>query len=109
MPALATTTTVQLSGPLTIAQGMGIRSSLQTALDSGQDIVLELDNNTGFDLAMVQLLCAAHLSAIQRGQKLWLPAGLPADAQQLLQQAGFAGRQSCAAHGDQGCLLDSPR
>jgi len=96
---------VRLEGDLTIAGIEQMQSTLQTALNSGVDINLDLDPESPCDLSLVQVLCAAHMSAQRRGQRIQLIVPLPPAAIELLQRVGFAGEYSCGLYTDHGCLL----
>lgn len=106
LPAtLESSTYVRLDGPLTIAAVDTMQTALLSALDSGDDLDLELDESSPCDLALVQVLCAAHLSAMRRGQKIRLTGSLPAAVLEMLQRVGFDKDFSCGAYTDHGCLL----
>jgi len=96
---------VRLEGQLTMECIGQMQSTLLTALNSGADINLDLDPESPCDLALIQVLCAAHLSAQRRGQRIQLIVPLPPAANELLQRVGFAGECSCGRYSDHGCLL----
>jgi len=98
---------VRLDGPLTLCEIERMQSILLHALESGSDIALDLEQEGPCDLALVQLLCAAHLSAQRRGVKIALISPLPPAAAELLQRVGFQQEYSCGAYSDRGCLFNT--
>lgn len=96
---------VRLEAPLTMAAIDRMQSTLQAALDSGVDINLDLDPEAPCDLSLIQVLCATHLSAQRRGQRIHLVTPLPPAALEMLQRVGFSGEYSCGIYTDHGCLL----
>ncbi len=56
--------TVVINGDMTIENAAEIRSALLQALSGGGRLLLDMRKVTGIDLAGLQLLCAAHRSAI---------------------------------------------
>ena len=92
------------NGDLTIARAKDFRDALVTSLAKANEIELNLVDVTNIDLACLQLMCAAHLSATKEGKSLTIkdPA-LPVftEAREL---AGFNYSKPCRHVSTNDCL-----
>lgn len=70
MPEQTAVCQVALCGELTISAAVAVRDELLQALDTGDEIEVDLAQVAEFDSAGIQLLIAAKREAAQRGKKL---------------------------------------
>lgn len=81
-----------------------LREALLQALADHAGLKVHLEQEPPFDLALAQLLCAAHRSAARSGKALQLAAPWSAAALQALERMGLRGAADCPV-GD--CLWGS--
>ena len=79
---------------LTAARAAEIRDALLTQLGSGGDLELDLSAVTEVDVAGLQLLCAAHRSAVAAGREL-VVAGASEALREALRVSGLATAAGC--------------
>lgn len=63
---------VAIGRDLTINRVMDLKEEIMTALEEAETVVLELDEVTDVDAVGIQLLWAAHRSAVEAGRELIL-------------------------------------
>jgi len=85
---------VHLGGALTIQEVAELKLVLQQALGQSDRVVVDCSQAQKTDLPWLQLLCAAHRSAVRAGKSLVL-ANLPKVMQALKAEAGFDRHCSC--------------
>lgn len=83
--------TVQLAGSLSIRDAADTLDKVKAALAGADSLTIDCSALTGADLSIVQLLAAAHKTAVAAGKPLHLraPAGGALDI--LLRRAGLRG------------------
>jgi anti-anti-sigma regulatory factor len=100
---------VRITGSFDIVQIEEAHTRLQEALASHRQVVLDLSEALGIDLAGLQLICAVHRTALEAGINfsLALPASpCLADCARL---AGFSSLATCNDNGNTTCLwIDAP-
>lgn len=70
--------TLALGGALTIESAAELKAALLRALDEAPVVALRFEDDARPDVSCVQLLCAAHRSAMRRGTTFALRGPLPA-------------------------------
>ena len=63
---------VKLDGDLTVARAVDLKGALVTSLSKATEIEINLAEVTYIDLACLQLMCSAHLTAFKEGKTLFL-------------------------------------
>jgi len=97
------TTTLFISGPMTIEDAANLKTSLVDALTSSLLIEVDLSAADAIDLSCLQVLCSAHRAAVQAGKKLSVRS--QADALiTCLEDAGFPRHSGCLQKEGEPCL-----
>lgn len=94
---------VTIEGALTLPYISELRDALLRSVRSADDIVIDLREVTDLDVSGLQVMCAAHKSAIRLGKRLSL-AVPPAAVMDLAGSAGYARQASCISGADGRCL-----
>ena len=95
---------VVVSGDMTIQNAGEIRNLLLEAFSGGEGVCLEMDKVAGVDLAGLQLLCAAHRSAMT-DKKHFSVSGIYNEAiKTVIMDAGFPRRSGCVEDIDKTCV-----
>ena len=99
------------TGELTIRRAEELRTVLTGALAGAETVSLDFVGVTAADLSFLELLCAAHRSAMRLNKRLTFVSALPESIGQTVAKAGFARRTCCfSRHSDcnpnceKGCL-----
>ena len=85
---------LSLSGELTLLEAAQLKVELIQILDSSERVTIDTQTLEGIDLACLQVLCAAHRSAMERGRQLALS---PPSCEVITATAGQAGLMRCRA------------
>ena len=96
--------TVTLRGDLSLTRGRELRELLLKALREGGEAVLEFSEYTGADLSFLQLLCAAHRTAVRMGSSLRLGSSMPREFFETARAAGYLRDKCCTYSNDESCL-----
>ena len=94
-PAAATLT---LTGDLTIEKARELHQKLLTALEQTQNLTIKFEGVTRVDLAFLQLLGAAHRTALKTDKFFRVEQDPSENLCRQIEEAGF--------RRDQGCTLD---
>jgi anti-anti-sigma regulatory factor len=95
---------VVVSGDMTIQNAGEIRNLLLEAFSGGEGVCLEMDKVTGVDLAGLQLLCAAHRSAMT-DKKHFSVSGMDIEAlKSVVRDAGFPRHSGCVRDTGKTCI-----
>jgi anti-anti-sigma regulatory factor len=97
--------TLVLDGDCTLDRAHEFRSLLLDALKTDGDLLLNLDNATEVDLSLLQLLCAAHRSAVGCGKQLLVKSKPSTAFIEAAQGAGFLRTMGCQGALNKGCLF----
>ena len=94
---------LNLSGSLTVKNAAGIRDDLLKALDGNNIINIHLEEVSEVDLSSLQVVCAAHRYALAKGKTFNLndPDGILISAGRA---AGFSDGEKCRFAKDNECL-----
>ncbi len=95
---------VMLSGSLSLRSASEIRQRLLAALDEADTVKLLLRDIEDVDLSLVQIICAAHRSAILKNKSLILQNDLPEMFVQIIEDAGLDGHIGCSAEEKECCV-----
>lgn len=85
---------LRLEGEVTVESAGELRQALLQALEGGGGIVVDCGGATSIDLSTLQLLCAAHRTAITLGKDLALDGCEDALAR-AVEEAGFRRQRAC--------------
>ena len=100
----ATVREVVLSGSLSLRSASEIRQRLLAALDEADTVKLLLRDIEDVDLSLVQIICAAHRSALLKNKALVLQDKLPEMFAQIIEDAGLKGHIGCSADEKECCV-----
>ena len=95
---------VILSGSLVLSSAGDSRAQLLQALDESDIVHLMLKDVTEVDLSLVQIICAAHRSALQRKKSLFLQKDLPDSFVQIIEDAGLQDHIGCSSGTCENCV-----
>ena len=96
--------TVQLSGKATVAGAADLKRVLVEALDSADEVILDVGGITACDPSFFQLLCAAHQSSAVLGKMLGVAPDDLGGLRDLAEISGcYPASGCCRVQG--GCLL----
>jgi anti-anti-sigma regulatory factor len=93
-----------IGGEMTILNAGEIRNALLVAFSEGEEVCLDLGKVTEVDLAGLQLLCAAHRTAMA-DKKQFSISGIDNEVIEcVIQDAGFLRHTGCAEDVDKTCV-----
>jgi anti-anti-sigma regulatory factor len=92
-----------IEGALTLPYINEIRDTLLGTMRQADDIVIDMHAVTDLDVSGLQVMCAAHKSAVSLGKRLAL-AGAPPGVTEAAGRAGYARRSSCINGAEDRCL-----
>jgi anti-anti-sigma regulatory factor len=96
--------TLKITGNATISEAFALREALIEALKGGGELEVDVTGLTGVDLAGLQLLCAAHQSAEQAGQRFEVIDQGNEIFRQVVADAGFQRHVGCACDITSSCI-----
>ncbi len=102
--ALPNTEVIKITGNLTIENIQEIYQLLTAAIDNTQKVSLIFENVTAVDLSFVQLLCAAHRTAVNAGKSTTLSSLCPEGLKTTVRELGFIQEQGCVLDSQCSCL-----
>lgn len=91
-------------GRLSIEEVIPLRDGLLAALNQHAEVSIDVGGVASFDLACLQLLCAACGSAAIRDKKLRLHGAANPALAQILAENGLNYRENCLRSRSCGCL-----
>jgi anti-anti-sigma factor len=97
---------LSLSGELTLLQAAQLKAELLQALASSERVTIDIQALEGIDLACLQVLCAAHRSAVGRGRQLALSPPSCEAITTTADQAGLMRCHACTGTGENICFLN---
>ena len=92
-----------LSGDSGLSCAGELRETLAVALDAARELVVDAAAVTDADVSTIQLLCAAHKTAVKRGKRLEL-RHIPEAIGRVARDGGFLRREGCLQNPDRDCL-----
>jgi len=94
----------ELRGPCTVEEAGRIRSLLVEQMREKDRLALNLEAVGSADLSFLQILCAAHKSALHAKKTIVVDGALPESLIQKVREAGFASRRECGPDLNKDCL-----
>jgi anti-anti-sigma regulatory factor len=95
---------LKLSGSLTIGQAAGFKEALLAALEAASGLLLDLSGVRESDLTGLQLLCAAHQSALAGGKRFTIKYGADPVYHEVVRNAGFRRQVGCSGDDSGSCI-----
>jgi len=95
---------LKVSGGVTIGHACGFHEALVAALDGASELQVDLSGVTDIDLTGLQLLCAAHQSAVQVGKWFHISDGGNMTFRDMAAGAGFQRHVGCARDISYSCI-----
>ncbi|MBJ6723138.1 STAS domain-containing protein [Geomesophilobacter sediminis] len=95
---------VKLSGSLTIAHADLLKKELLEALETANEVVVDLSAVDEVDLTGLQLLCAAHQSARNRDKVFRVVDQGNKNYRDVVANAGFERHVGCARDNSSSCI-----
>jgi anti-anti-sigma regulatory factor len=96
--------TITVRGAIGIAGACMLRDALLPIQDRWSSLIVNLEDMTEIDVSGLQLLCAAHRTAVKLHKQVTLTGHLAESVHQSAANAGFLKEQACAMGGGQACL-----
>ena len=90
------TSALVFSGNLTLHTATEVKKDLIEALTSSAAVQVSFKDVSEVDLSFVQLICAAHRSAVTDGKKIEFPVQWPEAFVNLTQESGLNGHVGCS-------------
>jgi ABC-type transporter Mla MlaB component len=79
-----------MEGDLTIERAAELKGMLLDALKSSASVIIHFKENSKTDVSFLQLVCAAHRSALSFGKHLKLSRTIPETLLQEIRSVGYA-------------------
>lgn len=95
---------LKVTGDVTIADACGFHEALLAALSETSELQVDLTETTGMDLTGLQLLCAAHQSAVLGGKWLHINDEGNMIFRDIAAGAGFRRHTGCARDTSFSCI-----
>ena len=95
---------LSLSGELTLLHAVQLKDELIRALESASRLIVDTRGVSAIDLACLQLLCAAHQSALAGGKHLALAPEQSESFKQQVVQSGLIFNHHCGRKQSANCL-----
>lgn len=93
-----------MDGTLTIENAAEIRTAVYDALVSTERLILTIGEGAGVDIALLQILCSAHRSALESDKGLTIRASDKSNFACVRADAGLTGYNCGIRVRDCGCL-----
>jgi len=100
---------LKLDGKLTIERTQELKNILLDALNEKDDVIIDLKSAMEVDASFLQLLCAAHKSALRMHKRLILDSGKSSALKTAVHQAGYIRTLCCTGDPNQDCLWKGDR
>jgi anti-anti-sigma factor len=98
---------INLSGELTVQYASELHAALVEAQNTVTDLVVNLEDISEVDVSCLQLMCAAHRSAV-RFQKSFALGKVCPEVKKAVEETGYIRRMGCLQGSGANCLwLDS--
>lgn len=95
---------VILNGEATIESAVELKNVLLKAMESSDDIIINIESLTAIDLSFLQLLCSACRSCLKLGKKLSLSGKYPDFYNRMVRNAGYFRQRGCEIDSNDSCL-----
>jgi anti-anti-sigma regulatory factor len=97
-------TVLKLKGNWTIERAGELKPALLKALQSSDQIVIDLEELTDTDLSAIQLLCSAHAASLRLGKQLAFHHQKSEPFKRAVRDAGLARTVGCHRNPTTSCL-----
>ena len=87
------------SGDLTLRTATEVKKNVTKVLASSATIQVSFKDVSDVDLSFVQIICAAHRSAVTDGKKIEFPVQWPEAFVNLTKESGLNGHVGCSSDG----------
>ena len=81
---------ITMKGAMTIERAGELKQMLLDAMRESGSLVIRFVENSGIDISFLQLICAAHRSAIVSGKKIKIDQNIPESLLEKILSAGYA-------------------
>ena len=98
------TDVLKICGDLTIENARELHKTLLAALDNTEQLTLTFDKVTAIDLSFIQLLCAAHRTAVRADKVMKLDRQRPDVLRKAVQETGFFRENGCVLDTQDSCI-----
>jgi anti-anti-sigma regulatory factor len=95
---------LHLQGDLTVDRAVEIKQALIDAMGNASRLHIVLDHITAIDLSALQLICAAHRSAVAADKHLTMEGHRAEVIETMAKDAGFLRQQGCMMQLKHNCL-----
>jgi anti-anti-sigma regulatory factor len=95
---------LKLEGEVTVQQAEEVKENLMRALGSVDNIYVNISNVSVADLSFLQLVCAAHRTAVTMHKGFQLAEPVPEHFRHLAESAGFKRHTSCRLDATMTCI-----
>ncbi len=95
---------LRLTGDLTFASAVELRSNLIRAIEEVEYLTLDVSNVKEVDISCLQLFCSAHRVAAVFNKKLVIRDHIPATIKKAIEDEGFFRHMVCIYACDDKCL-----
>ncbi len=93
-----------LTGEITISDARELKEVLLKAIDTADDLRVNMEGVMETDLSLLQLLCATHRAALRQGKQVKVEGKYPAAITRVVTDAGYFRREGCVAEARESCL-----
>ena len=100
----ADTEVLTFGGDLTVENIQQLYGTLQAALDNTRELSLTFTDVTAVDLSFVQLLCAAHRTAVRADKIMKVSSHRPEILKAAVRELGFVREEGCTLDIQGSCL-----
>ncbi|HMK44855.1 MAG TPA: STAS domain-containing protein [Dissulfurispiraceae bacterium] len=94
---------VMLRGNLTVQHAAVLKNLLMRGLESSSRVVLSFEHVEEVDLSCMQLICAAHRTAVRMQKSVYLSGNVPEIFRQAIQDSGFKRHVGCSFDAGNSC------
>jgi anti-anti-sigma regulatory factor len=95
---------LRLAGEVTVQQAEELKENLMQALGKVENIYVDISSVSVADLSFLQLVCAAHRTAVTMQKGFHLSEPIPQHFRHLAEAAGFKRHTSCRLDATKTCI-----
>jgi len=94
-----------LSGDLTVLHAHEIKREITDALKISDGLILDLTDSNDIDITFLQILCAAHKTAVNVGKNMEINKDSYGLIKKVLYRTGFIRQMGCLRENKNDCLF----
>ena len=98
------TVVINLGGDLSVARTGELRQIISEAMNTGGRIILACSEGADMDLSFLQLICSAHLTALESNTLLKLSNTLEEQLLKKAAEAGYVRETACRSDKNHECF-----